>query len=221
MAVPNSSTDYATGYNVNVSSNGSTWATVASCTGTKTPELVSFPTQTAQYLEVVLTAVNTTYWWSIDQFFVYNTTPAPTTTTTTVAPTTTTVVPTTTTVPVPVSPGLWTVDVSRGTRYIGACPGWRGLGSIAVGDIVTVTGYRAGGFTIDAISVVIRSPYGTSWNYRNCPGQGHKYGHGYGTTTTTTAATTTTTAATTTTTAATTTTTGWGYGSHGHRHHGR
>ena len=61
MDVPNSPHDYARGYNVEVSGNGSSWTTVASCTGTGTPEIVSFPTQTAQYVEVVLTASNS-YW---------------------------------------------------------------------------------------------------------------------------------------------------------------
>jgi beta-glucosidase len=82
MAVPTSATDYARGYSVNVSSNGSTWTTVATCTGTGTPEIVTFPSVTDQYLEVVLTASNASEWWSINQFFVYNTGSAPTTTTT-------------------------------------------------------------------------------------------------------------------------------------------
>jgi F5/8 type C domain len=101
MDVPNSANDYARGYNVEVSANGSSWTTVASCTGTGTPEVVSFPTQTAQYVQVVLTASNPSYWWSIDEFYLYTSTPPTTTTTTTstttTSTTTTTTVPTTTT----------------------------------------------------------------------------------------------------------------------------
>jgi hypothetical protein len=72
MQVPNSATDYARGYNINVSANGSTWTTVASCAGTGTPEIASFTTVTDQYLEVVLTAADSSYWWSINQFDIYN-----------------------------------------------------------------------------------------------------------------------------------------------------
>jgi hypothetical protein len=71
MAVPNSAGDYAVGYNVEVSNNGSSWTTVATCSGTGTPEIVSFPTQTAQYVQVVLTASSTTSWWSVDELYLY------------------------------------------------------------------------------------------------------------------------------------------------------
>ena len=64
--------DYARGYNVEVSSNGSTWTTVYSGTGTASPETATFATQTAQYIEVVLTAASTTNWWSIVNFTVYS-----------------------------------------------------------------------------------------------------------------------------------------------------
>jgi hypothetical protein len=92
-------TDYARGYNVEVSANGSAWTTVASCTGTASPEVVSFGSETIQYVEVVLTAAASTNWWSIGQFFVYNSTATTTTTvgTTTTLATTTTTRPTTTT----------------------------------------------------------------------------------------------------------------------------
>jgi hypothetical protein len=66
MQVPNSPTDYAAAYEVEVSDNGSTWTTVATCTGTATPEVVSFPQQTAQYVLVMLTGTSN-YWWSIDE----------------------------------------------------------------------------------------------------------------------------------------------------------
>ena len=112
MEVPGSAGDYARGYDVEVSATGTAWATVAACTGTGTPEVVSFPAQTDQYVRVVLTTGVTTNWWSIDEFYLYNpatsgtttTTSAPTTTTTaptttTTAPTTTSTAPTTTTSP--------------------------------------------------------------------------------------------------------------------------
>ena len=98
MRAPNSPNDYARGYDVLVSANNSTWATVATCTGTSNPEVVSFPTQTAQWVRVVLTAASTTNWWSIDEFDLYGVaTATTTTTTTTTAPTTTTTTTTTTT----------------------------------------------------------------------------------------------------------------------------
>jgi hypothetical protein len=73
MDVPNSTTDYARGYNVDVSDNGTAWSTVATCTGTGSPEIVSFAAQTAQYVEVVLTSGNPSdYWWSIDEFNLFD-----------------------------------------------------------------------------------------------------------------------------------------------------
>ena len=71
MEVPNSPTDYARDFVVQVSNDGATWHHVATCSGTTTPEVVSFPTQTAQYVRVVLASPNTTYWWSIDEFDLY------------------------------------------------------------------------------------------------------------------------------------------------------
>ncbi|HTW09838.1 MAG TPA: discoidin domain-containing protein [Acidimicrobiales bacterium] len=73
MLVPNSQNDYARGYNVEVSTDGTTWTTVASCTGTGTTEVASFPTQTAQYVEVVLTSADSSYWWSIDEIYLLGT----------------------------------------------------------------------------------------------------------------------------------------------------
>jgi hypothetical protein len=64
--------DYARGYNVEVSTNGTTFTTVATGTGTSSPETVTFATQTAQYIRVVLTAGVTTNWWSIAEFTVYS-----------------------------------------------------------------------------------------------------------------------------------------------------
>jgi hypothetical protein len=82
MAVPNSATDYARDYDVDVSANGTSWATVARCTGTTTPETVSFDAQSARYLKVILTSA-ATKWWSVDELNLYGKAPAPTTTTTT------------------------------------------------------------------------------------------------------------------------------------------
>ena len=73
MDVPNSVTDYAKSYNVEVSNNGTSWTTVATGTGTGPTETVVFPTQTAQHIEVVLTSADGSYWWSIDEFNLYTT----------------------------------------------------------------------------------------------------------------------------------------------------
>jgi len=71
MQVPNSAGDYARGYSVGVSTNGSTFTTVATCTGTSSSEIVSFPAQNAQYVRVTLNTASTTSWWSIDEFYLY------------------------------------------------------------------------------------------------------------------------------------------------------
>ena len=71
MYSPDYPADYAVGYNVQVSPNGTSWATVASCTNSVTPEIVSFPATSDQYVQVVLTAGSTTSWWSIEQFRIY------------------------------------------------------------------------------------------------------------------------------------------------------
>lgn len=96
MAAPGSPNDYARGYDVKVWTDASYWATVATCTGTATPETVSFTSQTARYVRVVLTAPSATDWWSIDELNLYGkaaatTTTAARTTTTTMAHTTTSV----------------------------------------------------------------------------------------------------------------------------------
>ena len=90
MRAGNSPNDYARGYDVTVSTNDITFTIVAACTGTANPEIVSFPAQTAQWVRVVLTAASTTNWWSIDEFDLYSSAPAPTTTTTSTTTTTTT-----------------------------------------------------------------------------------------------------------------------------------
>jgi len=60
MAVPDNPTDYASSYSVEVSPNGSAWSVVATCMGTGTPEVVSFPSQTDQYVAYNVTSVNGT-----------------------------------------------------------------------------------------------------------------------------------------------------------------
>ena len=94
MSMPGSPNDYARGFDVYVSNDGSSWTKVAGCTGSGTPQIVSFSPQTRKYVKVVLNA-GADMWWSIDEFNLYNPTTQPTTTTTTVTPPTTT----TTTVP--------------------------------------------------------------------------------------------------------------------------
>jgi hypothetical protein len=77
--------DYAVGYDVEVSNDGTNFTPVYFGTGTSSPETATFSTQTAQYIRVLLTASSTTNWWSITSFTVYNT---PVTTSTTSAPAT-------------------------------------------------------------------------------------------------------------------------------------
>ncbi|WP_182453501.1 discoidin domain-containing protein [Streptacidiphilus sp. P02-A3a] len=69
---PNSAGDYAVGYNVEVSTDGTNFTSVATGTGTSSPETATFASQTAQYIRVVLTAASTTSWWSIDEFTAYS-----------------------------------------------------------------------------------------------------------------------------------------------------
>ena len=71
MAFPSWATDYAPDYNVEVSNNGSSWTVVASCYGNGSPEMATFATQTAQYVQVVLTTPDPSSWWSISQFLVF------------------------------------------------------------------------------------------------------------------------------------------------------
>jgi hypothetical protein len=66
-----SSGDYARGYNVEVSTDGATFTSVATGTGTASPEIVTFAAQTAQYIRVVLTTGTSPSWWSIAEFTVY------------------------------------------------------------------------------------------------------------------------------------------------------
>ncbi len=67
-------TEYAPAYSVEVSDNGTTWTAIASCTGIGSPEVVSFPLQTAAYIKVILLTGNasTSPAWSIGDFKIYN-----------------------------------------------------------------------------------------------------------------------------------------------------
>jgi hypothetical protein len=104
LSVPNSVTDYARGYQVQVSNDGTNWVTVANCSGTSASEIVSFPTQTARYVKVVLTASSSSYWWSIDELNLYaSPPPSPTTTTATATATTLTASPDPATIGQPVT----------------------------------------------------------------------------------------------------------------------
>jgi hypothetical protein len=72
MNVPGSPTDYARAFAVEVSGNGTSWSTVASCAGSGPDDTVSFPDHTARYVQIVLTT-GVNYWWSIDELNVYTT----------------------------------------------------------------------------------------------------------------------------------------------------
>jgi hypothetical protein len=77
MQVPNSANDYARGYQVQVSADGVSWSTVASCAGTGDPQVVSFPAQRAQYVRVTQTGSSSVNYWSIDELNLYGSGEAP------------------------------------------------------------------------------------------------------------------------------------------------
>jgi hypothetical protein len=60
--------DYARGYDVEVSNDGSKFTPVYFGTGTSSPETATFSPQTAQYIRILLTASSTTNWWSMTSF---------------------------------------------------------------------------------------------------------------------------------------------------------
>src|SRR5258708_23089692 len=62
--------DYPRGYQVQVSTDGTTWSTVASGTGSGPAVLVQFAPQVARYLKIVQTGTSTS-WWSIAELNVY------------------------------------------------------------------------------------------------------------------------------------------------------
>ena len=59
-----SASDYARGYQIAVSTNGTTWTTVGSGTGTGALVTATIPAQTARYLRITQTGTATS-WWSI------------------------------------------------------------------------------------------------------------------------------------------------------------
>jgi hypothetical protein len=63
--------DYAVGYNVEVSTNGSNFTSVATGSGSSSVETITFADQTARYIRVVLTAASSGPWWSIAEFTAY------------------------------------------------------------------------------------------------------------------------------------------------------
>jgi hypothetical protein len=63
--------DYAVGYNVEVSTNGSSFTSVTTGSGSSSIETITFAAQTAQYIRVVLTAASSGPWWSIAEFTAY------------------------------------------------------------------------------------------------------------------------------------------------------
>jgi glucosylceramidase len=77
LRAPNATSDYAVSYAVEVSGNGKSWQTVATCAGTGDPETVSFPAQRARYLRVVDTVLldglstSTGDPWTIDELDLY------------------------------------------------------------------------------------------------------------------------------------------------------
>ncbi len=68
--------DYPRGYTVSVSTNGTSWTQVAAGAGTGQLVTVTFPVQTAQYIQIVQTTSGAVgNWWSIAELNVYA--PAP------------------------------------------------------------------------------------------------------------------------------------------------
>ncbi|HEX7056475.1 MAG TPA: discoidin domain-containing protein [Bacilli bacterium] len=67
-----SDNDYARGYEVYVSDDGTNWGSaVASGSGSGPVVTVTFPAQSARYIKVVQTG-SASYWWSIREFYVMN-----------------------------------------------------------------------------------------------------------------------------------------------------
>ncbi|MFC5467297.1 discoidin domain-containing protein [Cohnella suwonensis] len=65
------SNDYARSSDVFVSTDGTNWTPVTSVTGSGPLQEISFSSQTARYIKVVVTG-NEGYWWSVAEFNVYN-----------------------------------------------------------------------------------------------------------------------------------------------------
>jgi hypothetical protein len=70
-ATPDSTTDVARAYKVEVSLDGSTWTTVSTCTFAAQPdEVINFAAVMARYIRVDQTGTTCVYWWSIHEFTV-------------------------------------------------------------------------------------------------------------------------------------------------------
>ncbi|HEV3382184.1 MAG TPA: discoidin domain-containing protein [Trebonia sp.] len=65
--------DYAKGYDVEVSNDGTNFTPVYFGTGSSQTVTATFAPQTAQYVRILLTASSTTNWWSLTNFTVSNT----------------------------------------------------------------------------------------------------------------------------------------------------
>jgi hypothetical protein len=65
--------DYARGYDVEVSADGTKFTPVYFGTGTSSPQTATFSPQTAQYIRILLTASSTSNWWSMTSFTADNT----------------------------------------------------------------------------------------------------------------------------------------------------
>jgi F5/8 type C domain len=70
MNVPSSPTDCARAFVIEVSRNGTSWTTVANCSGLSPCETVSFADRTARFVQVVVTT-GVDYWWSTDELNLY------------------------------------------------------------------------------------------------------------------------------------------------------
>jgi hypothetical protein len=68
-----STNDYARGYQVYVSNDGSSWGSpIASGSGSSPVITVSGLSATGRYIRVVQTGSDPTWWWSIHEFNVYH-----------------------------------------------------------------------------------------------------------------------------------------------------
>ncbi len=68
-----SENDYPRGYAVYVSNDGNNWGSaIASGSGSSPVTTITFATQSARYIKVVLTAGDGLWWWSIHEFTVYS-----------------------------------------------------------------------------------------------------------------------------------------------------
>jgi uncharacterized protein YjdB len=65
--------DSPKGYNVYVSNDGTNWGSpVALGTGSSGITVINFPTQNARYIKIIQTASSDIFWWSINEYYVLN-----------------------------------------------------------------------------------------------------------------------------------------------------